>query len=60
MKTVGHAHLKNQLAIRIALSNFMSPQEALPDGPICTKPGIEIAKDDELVLSGYAVNCSAE
>ena len=38
----------------------MSPQDALPGRPICTNPGIEITKDDELVLSGHAVNCSSE
>ena len=60
MKIVGHARLKKQLTIRIALSNSMSPQDALPGRPICTNPGIEITKDDELVLSGHAVNCSSE
>ena len=40
--------------LRIALSNSMCPQDALPGGPICTDTGIEIAKDDELVLSGHA------
>ena len=38
----------------------MSPQDALSGRPICTNPGIEITKDDELVLSGHAVNCSSE
>ena len=49
METVDHAYLKKQLAFRIALSNSMSPQDALPGGPNCTDYGIEIAKDDELI-----------
>ena len=57
VKIVGHARLKKQLTIRNALSNSMSPQDALPGRPICTNPGIEITK---YVLSGHAVNCSSE
>ena len=35
------------------------PKDAFPDRPVCTQSGIEIAKDNELVLSRHAVNFSS-
>ena len=49
VQVIGHAQLKEELAVRIILANTMSPQDAVPGRPISINSGIKIAKDDELV-----------
>jgi len=63
VKIVGYARTvisRSSWSLELHCPTSCLPKDALPGGPICTNPGIEIAKDYEHVLSGYAVNCSSE
>ena len=56
VQVIGHAQLKEELAVGITLANTMSSQDAVPGRPISTNSGIKIAKDDEIVCLRYSVD----
>ena len=49
VQVIGHAQLKEELAVGITLANTMSSQDTVPGRPISTNSGVKIAKDDERV-----------
>ena len=60
VQVIGHAQLKEELAVGITLANTMSSQDTVPGRLISTNSGIKIDKDDELVCLRYSVHYRSE